>query len=179
MFHKDKDKDKNKNYIKVNFNIRASSVRVVQDGNQLGVMPIDKARKLAMDAGLDLVELVPNANPPVCSILDFDKYRYEKRRKEKDQKKNQKIVEIKELRFSPSTQDHDIETKVNAAKRFIAEGKKVVFNVQFSRRELMHKDEGFKIIKKVIDFLGESVSVESPPKMEGTRLICRVGPKND
>jgi translation initiation factor IF-3 len=171
--------NKDKNYIKVNFQIRVATVRVVQDGKQLGVMPIDKARNIAFDAGLDLVELVPNANPPVCSILDFDKYRYEKRRKEKEQKKHQKSIETKELRFSPSTQDHDIETKVNTAKRFISEGKKVVFNVQFTKRELMHKDEGFKIIGKVINFLGDSVSIESPPKMEGTRLICRVGPKSD
>lgn len=169
-----------KNYIRVNYNIKAPTVRVTDDdGNQLGVMPIDAARKLAFERELDLIEIVPNANPPVCRITDFDKFRYEQKKQEKEAKKKQaeKIIETKEVRIRPSTQIHDIEVKVNAIKKFLSEGKKVLLNLEYKKRELSHKDEGFKTINLFIERLKDFANIEQMPKMEANRLICRMAPK--
>lgn len=169
----------NKNYTRINFGIKAPNVRVVQDGKQLGVFPIDAARRLAQDAGLDLVEIVPNGNPPVCSITDFDKYRYEQKQKEKDAKKNQKQIEIKEIRLRPCTQLHDIETKSNNVIRFLEDGKKVVVTVEYRKREISHKEEGFKIINALIEKIKDHATIEMMPRMEGNRLVCRLSPKKE
>lgn len=167
-----------KNYTRVNFQIKAPNVRVVQeDGTQVGVLQIDAARKLAYDSGLDLVEIVPNANPPVCRLTDFDKFRYEQKQKEKDNKKNQKTVEIKEIRLRPCTQENDLVTKAGAMERFLADGKKVIVNLEFKKRELSHRDEGYKIMNSLIEKTREFAVIEMAPKMEGTRLICRFSPK--
>lgn len=169
-----------KNYISVNFNIKAPTVRVTDDsGNQLGILPIDAARKLAFDRELDLIEIVPNANPPVCRITDFDKFRYEQKKQEKEARKKQqeKVIETKEVRIRPSTQIHDIEVKVNAIKKFLSEGKKVLLNLEYKKRELSHKDEGFKTINMFIERLKDFVIIEQMPKMEANRLICRMAPK--
>lgn len=174
-----KQKD-NRNFTKVNFYIKSPSVRVVKDGQQLGVFQIDAARKLALDAGLDLVEIVPNANPPVCSICDYDKYRYEQKQKEKEASKKQKKIETKEVRMRPCTQENDIKMKANMIRRFLAEGKKVLVNLEYKRREMRppnHRDEGFKIVNSVIDQIKDVATIEQMPKMEGTRLTCRVAPK--
>jgi translation initiation factor IF-3 len=175
-FNNNKFKQK-ENRTRVNFYIKAPQVRVVQDGKQLGVFPIETARKLAMDAGLDLVEIVPTANPPVCSICDFDKFRYEQKQKEKESKKKQKIIELKEVRLRPCTQDNDIEIKVNAIKKFLSEGKKVMVNVKYQKRELSHKEEGFKIANVLIEQLKDFAIIEQAPRMEGKSLICRFAPK--
>jgi len=169
-----------KNYIRVNFNIKTPTVRVTDDeDNQLGVLSIDAARKLAYERELDLVEIVPNANPPVCKITDFDKFRYEQKQKEKEasKKNKQKQIETKEVRIRPSTQIHDIEVKVNAIMKFLSEGKKVLVNLEYKKRELSHKDEGFKTINLLIERLKDSVVIEQMPKIEGNRLICRIAPK--
>lgn len=165
-----------KNFTRVNFNIKAISVRVVQDGKQLGVFSIEDARKMAYNVGLDLVEIVPSAKPPVCSICDYDKYRYEEKQKEKDSKKNQKTIETKEIRLRPCTQSHDIEVKINTIKRFLSEGKKVLLNLQYHKRELSHKEEGHKIINEIIEKIKEFANIEQSPKMESNRLICRLAP---
>jgi len=177
FYKKDFRPNKNKKFIRVNFQIKAPSVRVVRDGQQLGVYQTDAARRLAFDAGLDLVEIAPQAIPPVCHILSFDKYRYELSQKEKENKKKQKIIETKEVRFRPVTQIHDLEIKVSSVKRFIEDGKKVSLVVQFAKREFLHKDAGFRLIATVLDQLKEFVSVEIAPKFEGSRLFCRVAPK--
>ncbi len=169
-----------KTYIRVNFNIKAPNVRVVQeDGTQLGVYPIDAARKLAYDAGVDLVEIVPNANPPVCKLTNFDKFRYEQKQKEKEAKKVQKekMIETKEIRLRPCTQSNDIETKSNTIIRFLAEGKKVSINLEYHKRENSHRDEGYKIINQLLEKVKEHAVVEMNPKMEGNRLVCRLAPK--
>lgn len=175
-FNKFKQKE-NKNFTRVNYYIKAPQVRVVQEGKQLGVLTIKAARKIAADANLDLVEIVPNANPPVCSICDYDKYRYEQKQKEKDAKKKQKTIEMKEVRLRPCTQDHDIEVKANAIKKFLAEGKKVLVNLKYHKRELSHKDEGYKILNAIIEQVKEFSNIEQIPIMEGNRLICRFAPK--
>lgn len=169
-----------KNYNRVNFQIKAPNVRVVQeDGTQMGVYQIDAARKLAYDTGLDLVEIVANANPPVCRLTNYDKFRYEQKQKEKESKKTQKQkeIEIKEVRLRPCTQANDIETKGNAIIRFLGEGKKVSVNLEYKKRELSHREEGYKIINLILEQIKDHATVEMSPKMEGNRLICRLAPK--
>jgi translation initiation factor IF-3 len=162
---------------RLNFNIRCPTVRVVRNGNQLGIMLTEQAVKLAINDGLDLVEIAPQAAPPVCSIMDFEKYRYEQKQKEKEQKKNQKHSEIKELRLRPGIQDHDIKIKIGAIRRFLADGKKVQLNLQFKNREIVHKEEGFKVMNQVVQEVGDIANIERYPSMEGSRIICRLDPK--
>ncbi len=173
------DKSRKQNFTRVNFHIRVPNVRVIRDAEQLGIMPTDKARRLAQDAGLDLVEIVPHANPPVCHIIDYDKYCYQQKQKEKEQQRKQKesATELKEIRLRPNIQDHDVETKVNAIKKFLGEGKKVQLNLQFKNREIAHKDEGFLLIGKIVKNLAECAIVEREPRLEGKRLICLLVPK--
>lgn len=169
-----------KNFTRVNFQIKSPNVRVVQDdGTQLGIYQIDAARKLAFDAGVDLVEIVPTANPPVCKLTNFDKFKYEQKQKEKEAKKIQrgKLVETKEIRLRPCTQTNDIETKGNSIIRFLNEGKKVLISLEYKRRELSHREEGHRIINSLLEFIKNHTVVEQSPKMEGNRLICRVAPK--
>ena len=167
-----------KQFTRVNFNIRCPTVRVTQDGKQLGIMSTDAARKLAYDDGLDLVEIAPMAQPPVCSIMDFEKFRYEQKQKEKEQKKKQKHSEIKELRLRPGIQDHDVGTKIDAVRRFLSEGKKVQLNLQFKNREITHKEEGFRVMTRIVKDLADCANVERAPSMDGNRLICRLEPKS-
>lgn len=169
-----------KKYNRVNFQIKAPSVRVVQeDGTQLGIHQIDAARKLAYDAGLDLVEIVPAANPPVCKLTNFDKFRYEQKQKEKEAKKVQKdkLIETKEIRLRPCTQMNDVETKGKTIVRFLHEGKKVLVSLEYKKRELSHKEEGYKIINSLLENVKDHTVVEMSPKMEGNRLVCRLAPK--
>lgn len=165
---------------RMNWQIKVPSVRVIKDNQQLGVMSTDQARKLAEEAGLDLIEVVPTAKPPVCQIVEYGRYKYELRIKEKELAKKQREsqVSIKELRLRPGIADHDIETKLNQAKKFLTEGSKVQFNLEFKGgRELSHKDQGYLIINKIIDNLKEIGIVDKTPKMEGKRIICSFAPK--
>lgn len=168
-----------KNFIRVNFQIRSSSVRVTQDGNQLGIIPTDQARRIANEAGLDLIETVAHTNPPVCIIAEYGKYRYEQKLKLKEQRKKtrESMVEIKELRLSPAIQEHDIQVKIAHIKKFLSDGKKVVLNLQYKRREFAHKEQGFKVMNKIIAELKEIANIENLPKLEGKKLICRIEPK--
>lgn len=169
-----------KNYTRVNLQIRVPNVRVIQeDGTQLGVMATDAARKIAFEAGLDLVEIVPKADPPVCKLTNYDKFRYEQKQKDKEAKKGQKekMIETKEIRLRPCTQFNDIETKGGAIIRFLNEGKKVLISLEYKKRELSHREEGYKIINLLLDVVKEHAAVEMNPKMEGNRLVCRLAPK--
>ena len=141
---------------RVNWQIRVPQVRVVRDEEQLGVMPTDAARKMAMDDGLDLVEIAPTAKPPVCRIMDYGRFKYEQNIKKKEAAKKQREsqVQLKEIRLRPAIQDHDIETKINQAKKFIEEGCRVQFNLQFKGyRELNHKDQGFTVMQKIVQII--------------------------
>lgn len=169
------DRDR-KNFTRVNFQIKVPSVRVVKEGEQLGIMPTDKARRLAQDEGFDLVEVAPNAVPPVCHIMDYSKFKYEQKVKEKNQRKNQKQQEIKEVRLTPAIQRHDIETKASAVRSFVQDGKKVQIVLMYRRRENAHKDEGFRVMNDMLALLTDC-DVERKPTLEGNRLICRVQPK--
>ena len=148
---------------RVNFQIRCPNVRVSQEGNQLGIMPIDKARTLALDEGLDLIEINPAINPVICIIADFGKFKYENNLKDKENRKKQKynLTIIKEIRLTPTIGDHDFNTKMNAIEKFITEGKKVQINMKFTHREMFHKDIGIQKINQIIEKLQEKIIVES------------------
>ena len=166
--------------MRVNYQIRCPTIRLVENGNQLGIFNTDNARKMAFEKGLDLVEMVAHAKPPVCAILHYDKYRYEQKLKQKEARKKQKSLEIKEIRLRPSIQEHDVETKVNAVKKFLAGGKKVMLKLQYKNRELRHKEQGIEVMKKIIESLKDIASVEVQPKFESNnRLICRLEPKKE
>lgn len=164
---------------RLNNNIRVPEVRVVQDGKQLGIMRTSEAQLLADEAGLDLVEIAAQGNPPVCSIMDYGRFKYEEKIKLKDQERKQRDTssQLKEVRISPSIGEHDMGVKVKQAKEFLEEGKRVMIVVTFARRQLNHKELGFEAIQKFLAGLGENITVESPPKLEGNRLNCRVAPK--
>lgn len=169
-----------KEFTRVNFHIKSPVVRVVKNGEQLGVMAIDKARRLAQDEELDLVEIAPQANPPVCGIMDFGKFKYEQKIKDKESKRNarESQVELKEIRLRPGIDSGDVTTKINQAKTFLLEGKRVQFNLVFKGyREMSHKDQGFEVMKRIVAELEPEGKVTSQPKMEGNRLTCRMEPK--
>ena len=163
---------------RMNFQIRAYKVRVVKDGQQLGIMATPQARQIAEEAGLDLVEMVPfpNADPPVCHIVDYGKWKYDQSIKKKEQARNNKGAQDKEIQFSPGIGDHDVETKLKKAREFLADGHKIQFVVQYKGRENAHKDLGFKLIETVLEKLADVATAEGKPRLEGKRLFCRVEP---
>lgn len=153
-------------------------VRVIgHDGHQFGVMPTVEALKIAENSRLDLVEVAPNATPPVCRIMDFGKYQYEKSKKEKEGRKKQHTVSVKEIRLRPKTDTHDLETKLNQAKKFLEHKNKVKFTVFFRGRELAYKDMGRVLLERVVESLEEYGTVESPIKMEGRRMTMMLNSK--
>ena len=156
----------------INGQIRDKEVRVIaENGDQLGVMPVKEAMKLAQEAELDLVKIAPKAQPPVCKIIDYGKYRYELARKEKEAKKKQKTVEVKEVRISPNIDTNDLNTKVNNAKKFIAKGNKVKVTLRFRGREMAHMQQSKHILDDFAEMLAEVAVVEKPAKLEGRSMI--------
>ena len=155
----------------INGQIRDKEVRVIaENGDQLGVMPVKEAMKLAQEAELDLVKIAPKAQPPVCKIIDYGKYRYELARKEKEAKKKQKTVEVKEVRLSPNIETNDLNTKVNNAKKFISKGNKVKVTLRFRGREMAHVQQSKHILDDFAESLAEVAVVEKAPKVEGRSI---------
>ena len=155
----------------INGQIRDKEVRVIaENGDQLGVMPVKEAMKLAQEAELDLVKIAPKAQPPVCKIIDYGEYRYELARKEKEAKKKQKTVEVKEVRISPNIDTNDLNTKVNNAKKFIAKGNKVKVTLRFRGREMAHMQQSKHILDDFAEMLAEVAVVEKPAKLEGRSM---------
>ena len=155
----------------INEQIRDREVRVVSaDGEQLGVMSSRDAMKLAREAELDLVEIAPKAQPPVCKIIDYGKYKYEQSRREKEAKKKQKTVEVKEVRMSPNIDANDLNTKVNNAKKFILKGNKVKVTLRFRGREMAHVQQSKHILDDFADMLKDVAQVEKPAKLEGRNM---------
>ncbi len=155
----------------INEQIRDKEVRVVgADGEQLGIMPTKEAQKLADDAGLDLVKIAPTAKPPVCKIIDYGKYRYEQVRREKEAKKKQKTVEVKEIRLSPNIDTNDLNTKMNAARKFISKGDKVKITLRFRGREMAHMANSKHILDDFAENLADVATVEKAPKVEGRSM---------
>jgi translation initiation factor IF-3 len=164
---------------RINYAVRSPSIRVVFEGTQLGIMSVDAAMKIASEKSLDLVELIPSAKPPVCHILNYQKYLYKEKIKEKDKKKNSKINESKEIRFKSCIEDHDLNTKANQAKSFLVDGKKVQITLRFkNNRELSHKEKGFELMNRFLSCIGEdSYTVEKSSFMAGNQIICKLNPK--
>lgn len=155
----------------INEQIRDKEVRVVgADGEQLGIMSTREAQKLADDAGLDLVKIAPTAKPPVCKIVDYGKYRYEQVRREKEAKKKQKTVEVKEIRLSPNIDTNDLNTKMNAARKFISKGDKVKITLRFRGREMAHMANSKHILDDFAENLADIATVEKAPKVEGRSM---------
>ena len=141
-----------------------------QDGTQLGIMSPKEALKIAEEADLDLVKIAPTAKPPVCKIIDYGKYRYEMARKEKEARKKQKTVELKEIRMSPNIDTNDLNTKVNAARKFLTKGDKVKVTLRFRGREMAHVQQTKHILDDFLELLGDIAVVEKAPKLEGRSM---------
>ncbi len=163
---------------RINDRIRAPQVRLVGDNVTVGVYPIEEARRIAHQQELDLVEISPNADPPVCKVVDYKKFLYEKKRKEKEMKSNAKQSEVKEIRFTPGTDDHDFDFKAKHAERFLKEGNKVKAYVQFKGRAIMFQERGQLLLLKFAERLAEAGALESMPKMEGKRMFAIFTPKS-
>jgi translation initiation factor IF-3 len=162
----------------MNERIRAREVRVIDDeSGQLGIMPPFEAIKKARERGLDLVEISPTANPPVCKIMDYGKFLYEQEKKERAAKKKQKVITVKEVKFSINVDDHDYETKKNHVLRFLADGDKVKASLRFRGREMAHRDLGRGMIDRLIRDVSEKAVVEFAPRMEGNTMHAILAPK--
>jgi translation initiation factor IF-3 len=163
---------------RVNERIRAERVRVVdENGHQIGIMSLREALALARERDLDLVEVAPQADPPVCRIIDYGKYLYEQKKKAQEAKKRQTIIAVKEIKMRPATDDHDYEFKMRNAQRILNEGDKVKAIVHFRGREIVHRDLGEQILRRLIQDLEPVAVVESPPRLEGNNLVAVFAPK--
>ena len=155
----------------INEQIRDKEVRLIgEEGQQLGIMSAKEAMKLAEEAGLDLVKIAPTAKPPVCKIVDYGKYKYEQVRKEKEAKKKQKVIEVKEIRLSPNIDTNDLNTKVNAARKFLTKGDKVKITLRFRGREMAHMNSSKHILDDFAENLSDVAVVEKAPKVEGRSM---------
>ena len=164
--------------LRINEEIRIREVRVTSaSGEQLGIMATRDALRMAEEQHLDLVEVAPKAKPPVCRIMDFGKYRYEQQKREKEAKKKQKIVTIKEVKLRPNIEQHDFDVKLKNALRFLEEGNKVKVTIMFRGRELSHPELGREVLNKVADRLKELVSIERDAKLEGKNMTMILAPK--
>ena len=162
---------------RTNERIRASEVQVISsDGKNLGTLPTQEAINMAREEGLDLIEISPNANPPVCKIIDIGKYKYDLQKKANKAKKKQKIVNLKEIKLSPVTEIHDYNFKIKNAQRFLEKGDKVKFTVRFKGREMQHTDLGSKLMDRIINDTSKMGKVEIRPKFEGKQIIMIIQP---
>jgi len=162
---------------RINHRIRAQEVRVIYEGDQLGVMPTHQAMRLAEDKGVDLVEISPNTFPPVCRIMDYGKFKYEEAKKKQQQRKGTTVFETKEIKFRPKTDEHDMDFKVKHIRRFLEEGNKVRLAVVFRGREMAHPQTGRNVLDRVADRCKDISAVEATPNLEGRRMIMLVAPK--
>ncbi|GIL17831.1 MAG: translation initiation factor IF-3 [Oligoflexia bacterium] len=161
----------------MNREIRAAQIRVIDDeGKMLGVMTVPEALRIAEEKGLDLLEIAPTATPPTCKIMDFGKWKYENKKKQHAAKKKQVVVQVKEIQLRPRTDQHDFDTKMRHARRFILDGDKVKVNMRFMGREMAHQELGLKLMNDVITTLQDVAMTEAPPKMEGKNAFLIIAP---
>lgn len=162
----------------VNEQIRAEEVRIIgSEGEQIGVLPLKEALKRAEESGMDLVEVSPNASPPVCKIMDYGKFKYERTKQLQEAKKKQKGYQIKEIKVRPKTEAHDLETKVKNIEKFISKNDKVKITLVFRGREIILKEQGQKILEKLVEMTEDFAQVEQPPKYEGKVVTMLLSPK--
>ncbi|MGA3116874.1 MAG: translation initiation factor IF-3 [Syntrophobacteraceae bacterium] len=163
----------------VNEKIRGPEVRVIgHDGQQLGIIPIRKALELAALEHLDLVEVAPNADPPVCKIMDYGKFKYQQNKRSQEAKKKQTVIQVKEVKIRPKTDEHDLQVKIRHIKRFLSQKDKAKVTILFRGREIAYSDQGFKVLERIKEELKEEIVIEQHPKMEGRNLIMIVAPKS-
>jgi translation initiation factor IF-3 len=163
---------------RVNEDIRVPQVRLIdQNGEMIGVVSAREALMRAYEVGMDLLEISPNAVPPVCKITDYGKYKYEQQKKANEARKKQKVVELKEIKVRPNIDDHDYETKMKQMKSFIAEGDKVKVTLRFRGREMAHQDLGIKVLERIRTELGEAIKVEQMPRLENRQMIMVLAPR--
>lgn len=164
--------------MQINEEIRDREIRVITaDGEQLGIMSAKDAMKIALQRNLDLVKIAPQAAPPVCKIMDYGKYRFEQAKREKEARKNQRVVEIKEIRLSLNIDTHDFETKLGHAKKFLAAGNKVKVSIRFRGREMAHPENGLDIMKRFAEACENDGTVEKAAKLEGRSMLMFIAPK--
>ena len=170
--------DKNNSLsLNVNEKIRAREVRLInQNGDNVGIVSVMEALDMAREAGLDLLEISPQANPPVCKIMDYGKWKYEESKKQSEAKKAQKVVETKELKIRPNIDVHDFQVKIKAAERFIDDGNKVKFTVRFKGREITNQDSGIQLLNRIKAELGDKIKIDKEPAMEGRQMVMFVVP---
>lgn len=163
---------------RINEMIRVREVRLIdEEGNQLGIVPTPEALRMAKDKGLDLVEVSPNANPPVCKILDYGKYRFEQEKKLRDAKKNQKVLKLKEIRMQPKIGSGDLDTKAKHIQEFLDEGDKVKVTIRFRGRELAHTELGYEVLNEVLKRLTSAYNIEKPAAMDGRNMSMTISAK--
>lgn len=162
---------------RINQFIRAPQVRLVGDNVEVGIYSLQEALKMAQDQALDLVEISPQVDPPVCKIIDYNKFLYDKKKKEKEMKAKSKVSEVKEIRFTPNTDDHDFDFKAKHAESFLKEGNKVKAYVQFKGRAIQFQERGQLLLLKFAERLAEIAVLENMPKMEGRRMLAMFAPK--
>ncbi|MCF8001145.1 MAG: translation initiation factor IF-3 [Halanaerobiales bacterium] len=170
----------NNNSLRVNDQIRASKVRLIDnEGEQIGVKDFEDAITTAQDRGYDLVEVAPQADPPVCKIMDYGKYKYEQAKKLQKQKKNQNVMKVKEVQMGVKIQDHDFNVKLKQARRFLNDKNKVKVRIRFRGREMVHKDIGYELMDRLKEQTEDIGKVESGPKMEGHNMLMFLTPKSE
>lgn len=170
-------KRQEKDGLRVNREIRAPQIRVIDDsGTMLGVMTVPEGVRLAEDRGLDLIEIAPTASPPTCKIMDYGKWKYENKKKQTAARKNQVIVQVKEIQMRPRTDQHDFDTKIKHARRFLLEGDKVKVNLRFQGREMAHQELGIGVLRKAIEAMKDISMTEVPPKSEGRQMFLILAP---
>ncbi|NLU36963.1 MAG: translation initiation factor IF-3 [Clostridiales bacterium] len=162
----------------INEQIRAKEVRVIDSGGeQIGILPIEKAQELADQRQLDLVLIAPKSNPPVCKIMDYGKYRFEVAKKEKEARKKQRVIDVKEVRLSASIEEHDMGVKAKHADKFLRSGDKVKVTIRFRGREMAHREIGFQVMEKFVQLLTSDMVIERKPMLEGRNMIMILAPK--
>ncbi|MDT3700235.1 MAG: translation initiation factor IF-3 [Thermincola sp.] len=166
--------------MRINEEIRGKEVRLISvDNEQLGIVAVKDALRMAQEKELDLVEIAPNAKPPVCRIMDFGKFKYEQSKRDKEARKKQKIISVKEVKIRPNIEDHDLEVKTKNAVKFLSEGDKVKVTLMFRGRELAHAELGKQLLSKVADITKDIATIERLPKVEGRNMIMILAPKQD
>jgi len=164
----------------VNERIRAREVRLIDgDGQQLGVMPLEEALQRAYERGLDLVEVAPNARPVVCRIMDYGKFKYEQAKKDREARRHQKVITVKEVKMRPNINEHDFQVKLRNALRFLSEGAKVKCSIMFRGREIVRREKGRQVLERLAEELAEHGVVERHPTMEGRNMVMVMAPKAD